>query len=92
MKLFKFYAFTERQREIIKLIMTPKSLQEIADELGLKYDNLQFHLTKVYRTVGLPRRGENRYKLMLKVYEAEADRFVPQTEIKYVNKNLARGT
>ena len=45
-----------RERQVIKLIVTGCSNQEIADCLGLRLQTVKNHLSRIYRKLGVPNR------------------------------------
>jgi len=45
-----------RERQVVKLIVTGCSNQEIADCLGLRLQTVKNHLSRIYRKLGVPNR------------------------------------
>lgn len=50
--------FTEREREVLQLLIKGWTNQQIADELYLSERTVRFHLTNVYAKIGISSRAE----------------------------------
>jgi LuxR family maltose regulon positive regulatory protein len=50
--------FSERERQVIRLLATYLSQQEIADELYVSVNTIRFHTKNIYRKLGVHNRSE----------------------------------
>jgi len=57
-------AFTPREREIIRAILSAQSNKAIADSLGISEQSVKNRLTKLYRKLGISSRLELMRTLM----------------------------
>src|SRR4028119_529409 len=49
---------SEREREILRLVATGLSNQQIANQLGISVNTVKVHLRNVFRTIGVASRTE----------------------------------
>jgi len=50
------WRFSPRERQIVTLLASGCSNQEIADRLGLRLQTVKNHLSRIYRKLGVPNR------------------------------------
>jgi DNA-binding NarL/FixJ family response regulator len=61
------WRFSPRERQIVSLLASGCSNQEIANRLGLRLQTVKNHLSRVYRKLGVP----NRVQLAVRVLQQE---------------------
>ncbi len=61
------WRFSPRERQIVSLLASGCSNQEIANRLGLRLQTVKNHLSRVYRKLGVP----NRVQLAVRVLQHE---------------------
>jgi DNA-binding NarL/FixJ family response regulator len=61
------WRFSPRERQIVALLASGCSNQEIATRLGLRLQTVKNHLSRVYRKLGVP----NRVQLAVRVLQQE---------------------
>ena len=61
------WRFSPRERQIVSLLASGCSNQEIANRLGLRLQTVKNHLSRVYRKLGVP----NRVQLAVLVLQQE---------------------
>ncbi len=63
--MYKNIHLTEREKEIISLIREMPTLKKMADELGISYRTLQWHLSRLYAKF----RVQNKFELILELVD-----------------------
>jgi DNA-binding NarL/FixJ family response regulator len=61
------WRFSPRERQIVSLLASGCSNQEIANRLGLRLQTVKNHLSRVYRKIGVP----NRVQLAVRVLQQD---------------------
>lgn len=62
-KVCQMYGCSPHQARVILKIKTPRSFSEIAWELGLSLKTVKFHMTRIYRLLGVKGRPQAILKL-----------------------------
>lgn len=65
-ELFKFWKLTERQKEVVNLILEGKQNSEIAEKLFIAEGTVRSHTTRIYQKAGV----DSRVSLVLKINKA----------------------
>lgn len=53
-----FAALTKRQKQVTELAIQGKTGEEIGAEIGIAYKTVRFHLTRIYKVLGVKSRVE----------------------------------
>lgn len=51
-------AFTDREKDVVQLLLKGMSVQQIADKLGVRYYTVSTHIKHIYKKLGIHRRAE----------------------------------
>lgn len=54
----KNITFTDRENDVVLLLLRGMSVQQIADKLGVRYYTVSTHMKNIYKKLGIHRRSE----------------------------------